>query len=133
MAGLCEGDNELASSLKAIFGYLTTLYQLTTRLFCVDGISDSEMVFDEIFSAGQTDLAPGTRIYRNKHGGPHSFVRDTALNFLWCRRGEKREVIMPCPSASKLIMKLIYFLPIEFCGLDKARNSDNGCARHLRP
>ncbi|KAJ4447356.1 hypothetical protein ANN_09362 [Periplaneta americana] len=60
MAGLCEGGNENAGSLKAICKYrlLSTSSTLsgwlfndavsTTRLFSVDEIGDSEIVFDEM-------------------------------------------------------------------------------------
>ncbi|KAJ4441262.1 hypothetical protein ANN_11116 [Periplaneta americana] len=49
MAGLCEGGNEPSGSLKAIscfIGYLTTA--VSTQLFDIDEIDDSEAVFSQM-------------------------------------------------------------------------------------
>ncbi|KAJ4449460.1 hypothetical protein ANN_00859 [Periplaneta americana] len=48
MAGLCESCNEPAGSLKAICNWLFNDAVSTTRLFSVDEIGDSEMIFGEI-------------------------------------------------------------------------------------
>ncbi|KAJ4436539.1 hypothetical protein ANN_16570 [Periplaneta americana] len=48
MAGLCEGGNEPSGSLKAICNMLFNDAVSTTKLFSVNEIGDSEMVFGEM-------------------------------------------------------------------------------------
>ncbi|KAJ4444339.1 hypothetical protein ANN_06131 [Periplaneta americana] len=48
MAGLCEDGNEPPGSLKAICNWLFNDAISTTRLFSVDEIGDSEMIFGEM-------------------------------------------------------------------------------------